>query len=338
MKNLIRKILKEDFDWAKDVPSYDDMKIEWETHVLPYLTGMMPTYDEDGDIQDYEYWTEISQEKKEDLEPLVKHYYIRLMDDMEYKDGKFLMSVSQWGEFVPMFKDCSYQGYICRYTAESVLDEEDHWEPYHDVVQDWMDEVWESVDEQSYKLIVDHMRKYYIGDDIKIDGKETQITDEMFDSWIGDSDVLGGMIADGYNSGGLEDVENSLKWWYEDAYNTATRDEYWTSTHEAIKGVVGNGEWESYEVRKMGGVATRHQLVFDVSDIFMEVIQTYFDDYCDLSYDHDCDLEYSDFLDNLIFMMDEELYGELLNPRVSEWPDSDKVKEYFNERIREELG
>ena len=38
-----------------------------------------------------------------------------------------------------------------------------------------------------------------------------------------------------------------------------------------------------------------------------------------------------------MFLMNEDLYDEALNPRVSEWPDSGKVKELFNERMRDEI-
>jgi hypothetical protein len=339
MKSLIHKILKEEgFDWATSIPSYDDMKIDWEDHVLPYLTGQRPTFDEEGNIEDFDRWPEISGDERADLEPLAKHYFVRQLNDIDFKDGKFLMTVGSWGEFAELFKDCDYQGYICKYTAESVLGEEDYWEPYHDVVYDWEDQVWESVDGESRKLIVDHIKRHCVGDRVEMeDYGEVELTDSLITSWTSEDHILGQMVS--RNDGGcFEDLKNSMRWWYEDAYNTAARDEYWNSTHGAITEVFGEGEWEEYEVKKMGGTATRHQLVFNVTSIFMEVIESFYEDYCELDYDHECELEYSDFLDNLRFLMNEEVYMELLNPRVSEYPDDDKVKEYFNEKVREELG
>jgi hypothetical protein len=338
MKDLIKKILREDFDWAVETPSYEDMKITWEDHVLPYLTGQRPVYDDEGDILDFDRWPEISQGERDGLEPLAKHYFIRELNDIDYKDGKFMLSVSQWSDFVPMFKECDYQGYICQHTAEAILDENDHWEPYYDVVTDWVDQVWDSVDDKTYQAIVEHIRKHCIGDTLDMDGEEVELTNELLTSWLGEKYILGQMINEEVGSC-FEDLKNSMRWAYEGAYNDATRDSYWNSTHEAIKGVVGESKWVSYEGKKRdGSPITRHNLEFDVSDIFMDVIRTYFDDYADLEYDHEIELEYSSFLDNLVLLMGEDLYDEPLNPSVSEWPDSDKVSEYMNERLRDDLG
>jgi hypothetical protein len=338
MKDLIKKILREDFDWAVDVPSYDDMKIDWEEHVIPYLTGKRPTYDEDGDIKDYDEWDEISPNEQEEYAPLAKHYFVRELNDIDFEDGKFIMRVGSWDEFTGMFKDCDYSGYICKHTAEQVLGEDDFWEPYYDVVYDWKDQVWESVDGETYKLIIEHIKKHCVGDRIHMeDYGEVELTDSLIDSWTSETFILGDII-DGNDGGCFEDLKNTMRWAYEGAYNDAARDEYWNSTHEAIKGVVGESEWESYEGKdRQGNPMTRHQLKFDVTDIFMDSIREYFDGYCDLDYDHECELEYGSYLDNLIFIMNEEIYGEPLNPRVSEWPDSNKVEEYFNERMRDEL-
>lgn len=338
MKSLIRKILREDFDWVTDVPSYEDMSIDWVDHVVPYLTGKKPVYDEETEeYLDYEDWDPISPNEQEDLEPMAKHYFIKELNDVEFKDGKILMSVSHWQELAPLFKDCDYSGYICKHTAESILSEEDHWEPYYDVVYDWKDQVWESLNDENIKLIVEHMKKHCIGDVIEYMDGEVELTESLLDSWSKNADKLGDIINN--NDGGcFEDMKNSLRWWYEDGYNTAARDEYWSSAHDAITSVFGEGKWEEYEGKdRQGNPMTRHNLVFDVSDIFMDAIQAYFDDYCDLSYDYECELQYSSFLDNLVFIMNEELYSELLNPRVSEWPDSNKVDVYFNERASEEL-
>jgi hypothetical protein len=337
VKNLIKKILREDFDWAVDTPSYDDMKIGWEEHVLPYLTGQRPIYDDEGDILDFDRWPEISRQDRESLEPLVKHYFVKQFPDIEFKDGKFLLGVNHWEDFVLMFKDCDYQGSICRHTAEAVLAEGGYWEPYYDVVQDWKGEVWESVDYKTLNNIVSHIKKYLIGDTIEVDGEEFELTEELLTSWLSETETLGHMIDNEVGSG-FEDLKNTMRWAYEGAYNDASRDNYWNVAHNAIKEVVGDGNWVSYEGKKRdGSPITRHELEFDVTNIFMEMIQIYFDDYCDLGYDTDCEFEYSSFLDNLIFMMNEEIYGELLDPSVSDWPDSDDITRLFNERLNDEL-
>jgi hypothetical protein len=115
-------------------------------------------------------------------------------------------------------------------------------------------------------------------------------------------------------------------------------DEYETSAHNAITDLLGEGKWERYERKNYNGKTyIGHELEFDISDIFMAVIHTYYEDHCDMEYDHTCELEYSNFLDNLIFIMNEDLFTEQLNPSVSEYPDDDKISEIFNERILFEL-
>ena len=339
MRGIIKKVLKEeDFDWAIDTPSYEDIEIGWEEHVLPYITGQKPVWDEDGNILDFDRWPEISDGERDDLEPLVKHYFIRELNDIDYKDGKFMLSVSNWDEFTVMFKDCDYQGYICKHTAETVLAEDDYWEPYYDVVSDWMDQVWDSVDDETYKAIVEHIREHCLGDVFTYDDEEMTLTEEILTSWLGETEILGHIINDA-EGGCFEDLKNTMRWAYESGHNTASRDNYWNATHEAIKSVVGESKWVSSSYEKQdGSLDTKHYLEFDVTNIFMDVIRTYFDDYADLEYDHEIELEYSSFLDNLSLLMTEELYEELLNPRVSEWPDSDKVSEYMNERLLEDLG
>jgi hypothetical protein len=340
MKNLIRKILREDFDWAIDTPSYDDMHIDWDEHVVPYLTGHKPIWDEDGNLLDFDRWPDISQGERDDLAPLAKHYFVKAMSDVEFKDGKFLLGVKRWEELVPLFKDCNYRGHICKYVAGEVLAEDLDWEPYNDVVYDWKEQVWETINEKTYKRIVEFIREHYIGDDIDMgdDGETIKITNEMVDSWLGDTHILGQIIDDGYSSGGLEDIKNTMRWTYESAYNDAMLDEYETSAHNAITDLLGEGKWERYERKNYNGKTyIGHELEFDISDIFMAVIHTYYEDYCDMEYDHTCELEYSNFLDNLIFIMNEDLFTEQLNPSVSEYPDDDKISEIFNERILFEL-
>lgn len=336
MKSLIKKILKENFDWVLDIPSYEDMRIDWMDHVVPYLTGKKPTVDEDGDVNDFEDWSPISDNETNMLEPMVKHYFLNQFNDVEFKDGKFILSVRGWSEFVPLFKQCDYQGYICQNLAQSILSEDgDFWEPFHDIVYDFEDEVWDLLTKESIMLIINHMKTKYIGVIIDYDDNvNVEITEKLLDSFVNDTDELGKIINDNST---LSDLKNNLQWWMEDSYNQASRDEYWSSANGAITDVFGEGTWENYEVIRNGNPTKTHQLTFNITSWFMDVIDTYFKEYCDLSYDYECELQYNSFLDNLNLIMSEDLYGELLNPSVSEWPDGSKVEKYFNERIREEL-
>jgi hypothetical protein len=245
------------------------------------------------------------------------------------------MVVDSWVDFAEMFEDCDSQYSICSHLAQRILNEdEDYWEPYYDITMDWYDEVWTLVNKDTYDEIIQYIKEKYIGKTITLDGEEMELTQELLDSWIGDSDVLGHIIEDVYE---FEDIKTSLEHSYESAYNTAARDNIWKATKNAITDLFGEGKWESYEVKKMGGTATRHRLLFDVTGIFSEVIEAYFQDYCDLEYDRECEFEYGGFFDNVRMLMYEEIWNEELNPTYDEYPNDDDIYMYFNDEASERL-
>jgi hypothetical protein len=343
MRNLIKKILKEEsksFDWIEDI---DDNKalerFDYIETAAEVFSGKEVEYDMAGDVEDYR---ELSNEEIEDKRELLEWYLANnYFSDIEVRGGKYYMTMENWSGFIDMFEDCrGGYNYICRYLAKAVLVEDDYWEPYYDITRDWYDEVWKLVNKETYDEIIKHIQEKYIGDSqsgnmtITIDGEEVEFTQELLDSWVGDSDVLGKYIEDVPE---FEDIKTSLEHSYESAYNISARDNVWKAAKGAITDIFGESEWESYEVQKMGGKVTRHQLLFDVTDIFWEVISVHFEDYCDLDYDRDCDFEYSDFSDLCRFFMEEELWHEELNPRFDEYPNDDEIYMYFNDEASERL-
>jgi hypothetical protein len=343
MRNLIKKILKEEsksFDWIEDI---DDNKalerFDYIETAAQVFSGKEVEYDMAGEVEDYR---ELSDEEIEDKRELLEWYLANnFFGDIEVRGGKYYMTVENWSLFTEMFEDCrGGYNYMCRHLAKSVLSDDFDWEPYYDITQDWYDEVWTLVNKETYEEIIKHIREKYVGDSqsgyqmIDYDGDEVELTEELLDSWIGDSDVLGHIINDAEL---FSDIKTSLEHSYEGAYNTAAKDNLWKAAKGAITDMFGEAEWESYEVQKMGGKVTRHQLVFDVTGIFWEVVSVHFEDHCDLDYDRDCDFEYTDFFDLCGFFMNEELWHEELNPRFDEYPDDDKIYMYFNEEAPDRL-
>lgn len=345
---IIKESVNEDFNWVQDVDdekALRNMSHNWQEIAAQVYTGFEwyyddagePIEDEDGDIKKRELSNEEIEDKRQLLEwYLVNHYFRGLKE----KGGRYYMEVDHWSDFAEMFKDCDSQYSMCRGLARQVLAEDDYWEPYYDVTQDWYDEVWTLVNKKTYDEIINHIREKYVGDSmsgnrtITLDGEEVELTEELLDSWIGDSDVLGKIIEDVPE---FEDIKTSLEHSYESAYNTSARDNVWKAAKNAITDLFGEGEWVSYEVKKMDGTVTRHELVFDVTSIVPEIIDAYFQEYCDLEYDRECDFEYSDFFDLVKFMMYEEIWNEEFNPTFDEYPNDDDVYMYFNDDASERL-
>jgi hypothetical protein len=340
MRDLIKKILREDLDWVKDVDEEKALRdFSYPEVASEVFTGEEIVYI-DSDYDDYEtkeLSDEVIEEKRGLLEwYLANHYF----NDIKVTDDKYYMEVSNWVDFAEMFKDCDSQYSICKHLAERIFAEDDYWEPYYDITHDWYDEVWTLVNKGTYDEIIEHIKEKYIGDSqsgnmtITIDGEEVEFTPELLDSWVGDSDVLGKYIEDVPE---FEDIKTSLEHSYESAYNTAARDNVWKAAKNAVTDLFGEGKWDSYEVKKMDGNVTRHQLVFDVTGIFGEVVEAYFQDYCDLEYDRDCEFEYSSFFDNVRMLMYEEIWNEELNPTYDEYPNDDDIYMYFNDEASERL-
>lgn len=333
MRNLIKKILREsdDFDWIRD--------IEMESNLSPAQI-----------VNRYE-----SAFPSNVVGPMVMEGF----SDIWYEGGKYILKTDGWSDFVDLFKDVhSDYGYMGRYLAKSVLTDDDYWEPYdsHDLVSDWLDQVWSMVanDKELYNYVVNWIGNNLIGDEMRFEGEETTLTKEYLLEWSADSDVLGEMIDE---LDVFEDVKINLTWSYGDAYNQASADDFTNSAVGAITDDFGKGEWESKTINRNGEERTQYRLVFDVTDLLEDVVVEYiedcwancrkywspddeypdenglskeeaFEDYCSECSDAPFN-EYSTFIYFYSVVLDNQ--GEEYNPRYNEYPDEDKITDYFKD-------
>ena len=324
MRKLIKKILREqdDLQWIRDV--------ETESSLSPAQI-----------VNRYE-----SAFPSNVVGPMVMEGF----SDIWYEGGKYILKTDDWSDFVELFKDVhSDYGYMGRYLAKSVLTDNDYWEPYNssDLVHDWFDQVWSMVakDKELYNYVVNWVSNTLIGDEMRFEGEETTLTKEYLLEWSADSDVLGEMIDE---LDVFEDLKINLTWAYGDAYNQASVDEIYNSAIGAIKNSFGDGKWESKTINRNGEELNKNQLVFDVTDLLEDVVVEYiedcwancrkywepdfgddeFEEYCDECSDSPFN-EYSTFISFYSVVLDNQ--GEEYNPRYNEFPDEDKITDYFKD-------
>jgi hypothetical protein len=276
--------------------------------------------------------------------------------DIHWEGGKLMLYINHWEDLSELFEDndSSQYGYINKFLAEKVLAEDDYWEPYHDVIGDWRNDVWDLVTDD--KKLLDYIKDYirendFIGQELESeeDPNEMGFREDM----LLDDNLLGELIE---AEPMFEDLKRELSWSYESAYNYAARDNVWKAAYEALEGILGKGEWTSFENRRGH---TEHNLKFDVTYLVMnsveESIEMCIDD-CkrwfkpEVHYDVDehsseseafeefCEectdwpfTEWGDFVSFYANHLNET--NDMLNPRFNEWPNSDDIAEFFVEDV-----
>ena len=337
LDNLKDKPINEsdDFDWVRDVEVETDLTPAQLVHRFEILP-----------------------------DSIVGPYVEKNFADIKYENGRYYLMVDDWCDFKEWFSDRENgsQGFYMNQWIfkQAFCGEDDFFEPYSDVVYDWIDQVWELVEgnKELYNYVVDYITEDLVGEEMRLDGEEKILSLEDVLTWSADSDVLGLVINE-------LDVFENLKWElgssYENAYNTFIVDNMYKVSKDAITDVVGNGErkdvelYNSYNKSKYNA----NKLVFDVtsmlSDYLYEAIEycidnrckpywkpenlefeegetevEAFEDYCDECMDH----PFGDYGDFVSFMKDIlEDNSDLLNPIVDEHPSNDEMEDYFIENV-----
>jgi len=283
---------------------------------------------------------------------VVGPYIAGQFSDVVYEGGRLYLEVSDWCDFVDLFEDRdSGYGYMSRYLAKAVLCDGDYWEPYStsDLVNDWVDDVWDLVtdDPKLLEYIKKHIKENgFIGQ--PLDSEEI-LTEEM----LNDNNLLGNLIDE---EDMFHDLKMELKWAYGSAYNQAASNNVYEAATDAVIDIFGKGEWVQKKNRR--GVDV-HVFKFDVTDVILESLSNeisdcwtacsgYFDlsrhydsteheseeqafeEYCEECIDKPFDDwgSFIDFYSKYLYDRNDELY-----PRYDEYPDNSDLKEYFREDV-----
>lgn len=332
IRKIIREEIDKSFDWIQDIEPgihFDDLNQGVHEYFYNIKRGEWDDenlVNSDGD--------DLTPKEKEDRKYLVMEFLNTQFTDVEFDNGNFYMYVDDFSEFVDFFKDTSSDyGYIGKDLAELILSEDDHWEPYYDVIYDWENQVWDSLSGDNKKLILTGIIKKFngeeLGDNLVIDGdfeRKMVEDDTYFGQLIMDDDVFG-------------DIKIELDNLYKSEYNQVVYSQYYNACIDSITGMFGDYEWSSFKktVRVNGEnkEVTGHNLKFNITDICFDILDKYFNEYCHTRWD--CEMEYSHFLDTVRLLVHEEIWDEYLHPRGGEYPDHHKLEQGFNERVSDEI-
>jgi hypothetical protein len=281
---------------------------------------------------------------------VVGHYIAGQFNDIYYEGGQLILRTGDWSDFYVLFRDTdSSYGRIGQGLAKLVLAEDDYWEPYYDVVQNWLDDVWDLVTEDSelVEYIKKHIKKGgYIGEPVY---SEEKLTEEMLD----DISLLGELINDEEM---FHDLKMELDRAYENSYNTAARDNIWKAVYEAIKDEFGNSQWittknsRGFDVNLLEFNVTKpllRSVSYDIEDC-LDYCKRYFDEekhydpeehnsveesfegYCEECMDKPF-TDWGDFVNFYGYYLDQT--NEPLYPSYDEWPSNSEIKEYFKDDV-----
>ena len=352
MKDLIRKILKENIDsqdgleWADNLDD-NDIDFKMSAGLVYHIFGL----------------TEAS--KKYILKEIGKGFR-----DIKVEGDQIIFRVSDWCDLSKLFYEGDSNGYVNEYMAKAMFcgSDDDWWSDYNDLVprNQWKEIVWKLVegDEGTFNEVLKFIKKNYVSSvgynpkqlDIfgELPKKQNVVTvdgrvldTEFFNEITQDKKYLGELIDD---EDAFSDLKKELRWSYEDAYNTAARDQIWGAAKDAVTNLLGDGNWTNEQVNINGNPVTRHYLEFNVTKLFWEIVTNFFDNCWENCFRYgrnsdeddyealqdecpDC-LDPSgdyDFLDLTKAMLGES--NDLLNPRYQEWPDDDDIEVNFSESV-----
>lgn len=352
MKNLIRRILKEneedsEFSWVDDIiKDYD------YSNLAPGQLWYRANY---GPVKTL---------RKNIMKDMASNF-----NDIEVSgDRIILIAEDGFCDFKEFFTDREnvvQYGRVNSWLVEKMFcNDDDYWEPYSDTYSDWDGDIWEDMvipNKKLYEYILNQFKKEYVVpnnfnpkqldifgnlpksreihfiEDLISNDKE-RLLDEDYFNWLKEHPKeLGKLIKD---DDIFIDLKRELSWAYDDAYNTAARDEIYKSIKEEITDNFGEGQWSRMPIRGR----EREVLKFDITNVFEDTINEYFENcfsWC-LSGNEDIDNpeEFCDTCHDFEYYSFKDLYAKMLDdndvewsPRFNEYPSSDEIKEYFDESV-----
>lgn len=336
----------------EDLLNVTDYDVEYIGKIFAGL-DLESEYDDNvGQLRIYEsYYNKLSDKEMDDndkIEYKKKAFKVSNMNDVRLnEDGTVDLLCDGWYDFIDWFYDGSigYSHSNPRYVAKNILGEDNDWEPYYDVVNNWTDQVWDNLNNKGIEIVKNHIKETIIPTNVEFnpesldmdaDNFETNedsyvtLTPEILDS-LSESDL--GMLIKDY----FDDLKSEMTWAYEGAYNNAAKDEWYEEYTDAIIDILKNDNprWEKTGIvkthrYKSNGEDKEYQneeeiLILPNIDFFNLV-----DRWVNENKDYEQEFQYN-FIATVGNSLSES--GEQLSPDPSEWPDSNKVAEYFNDDL-----
>ena len=311
-------------------------------------------FDNVSKLRLYSFYSERIQDKEltegEKLEYRKKAFNIAPTNDVRLNaDGTVDLVTDGWEDFVDWFYDgeSGYSRANPYYVAKALLQQgDDAWEPCYDLVQNWIDDVWDSTNAENIKYVREYIKTTILPVDIypseMRNWDEDEYADELKDGYF----VLTPERLDKLSDGELgdiinehddfDDLKNEMRWAYENAYNDAIRDEWYKSYTDAIIDVVGseNPRWEKTGKVKIFNQGTDHEYKSDIQVFVLPNIKFFFliNEWADSNKEYENEFQYSSFIETVENLLSEN--NDLLTPNPSEWPNSNTVEEYYNEGVK----
>jgi hypothetical protein len=242
------------------------------------------------------------------------------IDDIKIVNGEPILMVVNREDYAFLFKDNNM--------ANSILSGEMDWEPYSDVVYNWINQVWDCVEPKSMEVI-----KAWIKENIVDYENFLGETIEVNDTYLNEisDDELGDIIDD---NGYFEDLKNEMTWAYEQGYNNGVRNKLYENVTDQLETYLGKYiGYEPYIIKKKfynkekGGIdskeETEYRYLFKVGGDFYETLYNY--SLSNWGYPVDYNTYFSTLLSDLDL---DKLYIE-----TEVYPDDKEVCEYFNEDL-----
>jgi hypothetical protein len=189
---------------------------------------------------------------------------ISVFGDIEWEGETPYLILDSWDELQELFHSKD------RDLVERVLGED--WGELYSIDRvDFMDEVWSELDEESLQHIKDYIKDNgFIGRELDYD--EDPDGGGLREDMLEDNDLLGELIND---EDMFDELKRELNNFYRWAYEGAAEDELFKSLKDDIESLLGSeGEWDMVKSKKEGG-SDRHILKFDVSKIFMDILERF---------------------------------------------------------------
>ena len=292
--------------------------------------------------------------KDGDLTPEEKINYLRkafkifASADCRFNDNGTvdLLLYNGYNDLVDWFYDgnVGYSGSNPRYVAKSIFGEDDNFEPYDDVVQNWVDEVWDPTSNENVEHIKEYIKEKILPVEVdtdELDLDETfgpineegyiTLTPEILDKLS--KDQLGKIIDDVDE---FDQLKDETKWAYEIGYNQAISSEWYEAYIDEIFSLIGGDgkpEWEktgriNKHTYKSGDEVktyeSEEQILVIYNIKFFGIVSEWIED--NIKYENEFQYGFIDTVSNYLSENNNEL-----TPDPSEWPNNKNTEENYND-------